>query len=112
MALLEVFQGNAKTFPLNFTDDGGNPMNVSGWFIRFTAKVSYSQSNAQAIIDSVVTGVSPEALTGLVYFPLTSGDTAQCPGDYLADFTVTNLSGAPTTFPTEGLRILPTTYVA
>jgi hypothetical protein len=110
MALLEVYRCDTKTLMLNFASSDGTPMNVSGFEVRGVAKNSYTQSNAEAIFNKAVTGIDAAAVTGLVYFPLTTGDTNQCPGDYLLDFCITDLSSGRSTYATEGLRIVPTTY--
>lgn len=110
MALIEIYAGYPKTVPLQFsTYPEGSPINVSGVEIRGVAKRNYSDSNSQAIINKVVTGIDGNAVTGLVYFPFTSGDTTQCAGNYLLDFFAT-LSGTPSPFHTDGLSIIPTTY--
>lgn len=111
MAYLEIYQADTRTLPLHFTDDNDVPINVSGFLVRGVAKQFYTDSNADAIINKVVTGAAPEAITGLVYFPITTGDSNHCPSDYLLDFIVTDLSSGRSTYATDGLRILPSTYV-
>lgn len=106
MALIQVYQSDSKTLYLQFADDGGTPLNVSGFLVRGVARANYVSSG---IIDKTVTGAAPAALTGLVLFPLTTGDTNQCPNDYLLFFRVSDLSSGSSTYPTDGLRILPTT---
>lgn len=107
MALVTVYQGDTKTLVLKFyQDDLVTPINVSGFAVRGVARLNYS---SDTIIDTTVTGVAPYAVTGTVFFPLTTGDTTQCPNDYAFDFRVYDLSSGSSTFPTDGLRILPTT---
>lgn len=108
MALIEVYQGDSKLLYLQFADDGGTPMNVSGFLVRGVAKRNYTDTGT--VVNTIVTGVVPAAVTGLVLFPLTSGDTNQCPGDYLFSFQVTDLSSGRSTWPTDGLSILPSLY--
>lgn len=107
MALIETYQGDSKTLILQFCqEDLITPMNVSGYLVRGVARLSYT---SDTIIDTTVTGVSPYAITGTIFFPLTVSDTSHCPSDYLFDFRVYDLSSGSSTFPTDGLRILPTT---
>ena len=106
MAYLEVYQGNSRTIDLSFTDDNGIPINVSGAILYYTVKRNYSESNANAIINKVVTGNNAAAVTGFMTMTLTTGDTSQCVGDFLAGFTFIDTSTGVSTFDTDGLRIL------
>lgn len=109
--MISVYQGDTTTLALQFATNDGTPINVSGFAIWGVAKQKYTQSNTDAIICKAVTGIDANAVTGLVYFPLTTGDTAHCPADYLFDFRVYDLNSGSSTYPTDGLRILPTTYI-
>lgn len=111
MALLEIFAGDSKLIMLQFADSNGIPMNVSGFEVRGVSKRSYVDTNAEAIINKAITGIDANAVTGLVYFPITTGDSTQCPGNYLLDFFLTDLSSGRSTYPTDGLSIFPTTYI-
>ncbi len=110
MALIEIYRADTKTLALQFADSAGISLNVSGYLVRGVAKQFYTDDNSVAIINTIVTGLAPDAITGLVYFPLTTGDTNHCPGDYLFDFFVQDLSSGRSTYATDGLRIVPTTY--
>lgn len=106
MALIEIYQGDARTLALNFTYADGTPINVSGYSIFLGVKQTYTDG---LLIFAGATGTAPDAVTGLINLPLTSAQTNQCPGDYLADFALYDLQTGKTTVPTDGLRILPTT---
>lgn len=107
MSLLQIYAGDIPTLSLNFADNNGNPLNVSGYEVRMVAKAMYSDPTG--IINAVVTGIDANAVTGLVYFPMTTGETVQCAGDYLCNFYV-GISGNRSTYPTDGLRILANLY--
>src|SRR5690242_1825356 len=105
MALITVYQGDSKTLVLTFLqDDLVTPVNVSGFLVRGVARANYG---ADPIIDTTVTGVAPYAVTGTVFFPLTTGDTNHCIQDYVFGFAITDLSTGVSSYPTDGLRILP-----
>lgn len=108
MSLISVYQGDAKTLILSFTYEDGTPLNVSGWGVFLAAGQSYV---GPPLIYIGTTGVAPMAITGLVYLPLTSGNTNRCAGDYNCDIRTFDLTGNPSTYRTEGLRILPTTFM-
>ena len=80
-------------------------MNMSGSAVFLGAAVNYSTS---PIIYVGTTGNDSYAVTGLINLTLTSGDTNICPNDYLADIRIISPSGTATTYPTDGLSILPT----
>lgn len=101
--MLEVYRGDSKNLALNFAQDDGTPLNVSGCGVFFAASVNYSES---PIIYIGTTGTNAAAVTGLVNLTLSSSDTNHCAGDYIATFRLT-CSGNSSTYPSEGLRILP-----
>ena len=57
MQCLEIYTGEAYTFPLTFTDSGGNAVNCNGWTLAANAKY-YQVDNMtyNATIDEVVIG--------------------------------------------------------
>lgn len=79
---------------------------MSGSLVYYTAKRSYTESNANAIINNVITG-DAGAISGQMTMFLSTGDTSHCPGDYFAGWTVVDLSTGVSTFDSDGLRILP-----
>lgn len=81
---------------------------MSGFLVRGVAKRSYTDTGYA--LNVLTTGVAPAAVTGLVLFPLATGDTNICPGNYIFDFLTTDLSSGRSTWPTEGLSILPSIY--
>lgn len=58
MQCLEIYTGEAYTFPLTFTDSNGNPVNCNGWTLSAAAKF-YTVDNIEYPInasDQVVLG--------------------------------------------------------
>ena len=104
---IDVYQGDAKSLSLNFANDDGSPMNVSGYGVFFSASQTFVPPPAVYV---GTTGTDAAAVTGLVILGLSSSDTSICVGDYSAFFRLVDLSGNASTFPTEGLSILPTTF--
>lgn len=107
MALLEIYQGESKRIDLSITNDDGGALNLSGYSLRFSAKRSFSETGS--IISILVTG-HDSFISGLTHIDLNSGDTNQCPGDYVAAFGLISSGGAVSIFSTDGLRILPSPY--
>lgn len=106
MSLIEAYRATSINLALQFTqDDGVTPFNMSGNAVFFGAAVNYSSS---PVIYVGTTGNDAAAVTGLINLSLSSGNTNQCPGDYVASFRIISPSGVPSAYPTEGLRILPT----
>lgn len=106
--MLEVYQGNTKQLNLAFTNDDGTPLNLSGYTLYYTVKQSYTDTNA--LISIVQTGHDIPA-SGTTHILLTAQDTNQCPGDYLAGFTLVSSGSGISTFDTDGLRIIPAPLV-
>ncbi len=101
--MLEVYRGDSKNLALNFAQDDGTPLNVSGCGVFFVAAVNYVE---HPIIYIGTTGTDAAAVTGLVNLTLSPSDTNHCAGDYLASFRLA-CAGSTGTYPSEGLRILP-----
>jgi len=111
MSMIEVYQGNTILINLAFTGENGDPLNLSGYSVYYIAKQNYSQTTGQAPINVVTTG-HDNAAAGITHVNLTTGETSQCVGDYIADITLvlSGVSPAITTYHTDGLRILPNTF--
>jgi hypothetical protein len=78
---IELYQGEKYTFPLNFTDSTGNPVNITGWTLTPTAKwytvnITYPPGNnvVEDIVLKDITLISPQpsqpaGLTANAYNP-------------------------------------------
>jgi hypothetical protein len=59
MQCLEIYTGEAYTFPFTFTDSGGNPINCTGWTLGIGAKfytsdtVTYSATGTEVILGNL-----------------------------------------------------------
>jgi len=101
--LVQVYQGNTINFNLSFTDENGNPLNLSGCQIYYTALKTYGETGS-AIFNIGVTG-DANNVNGSITIPLSSQDTNQCPGDYTAAVTYSG-NNQIQTYGTDGLRII------
>jgi hypothetical protein len=70
MSCIEIYTGEAYTFPFQFTDSVGNAINTTGWTLGTTAKyyvadtVTYSTANPSEINIGNLTLTSPQPSTG------------------------------------------------
>ena len=70
MQCIEIYTGEAYTFPFQFTDSTGNPINTTSWTLGTTAKfyvadtITYSTINPSQIIIGNLTLTSPQPSTG------------------------------------------------
>jgi hypothetical protein len=102
--MLYVSQGESKLVELFFTNNDSSVINLSGSSIFFGAKRSYTDTSY--LISKTITGhYAPES--GLSRMYLTTGDTNLCPGDYLAAFKLTDISGLVSVFDASGLMVFP-----
>jgi hypothetical protein len=59
MQCLEIYTGEAYTFPLNFTDSSGNAVNCNGWSLSANAKfytvdnVTYNATSDEVVIGNI-----------------------------------------------------------
>lgn len=56
MQCLEIYTGEAYTFPLQFTDNTGNALNCNGWSLGVTAKFYEADNVTYVNADNVVVG--------------------------------------------------------
>jgi hypothetical protein len=70
MQCIEIYTGEAYTFPFNFTDSVGDPINTTGWTLGTTAKfyvannITYSTATPNIINIGNLTLDTPQPSTG------------------------------------------------
>lgn len=104
MSMIDIYRGDSKRIDLAFVTDSGTPFNLSGFGLYFTAKQSYT--DAQPLF-TVVQMEHDLPVSGFTHIDLSGAQTNQCPGEYLAAFTLVSSGSGISTFETEGLNILP-----
>ena len=107
MALIEIYRGETKRIELSVTTDQGDPFNLSGYALYYSVKSSYSETGT--LIAKTVTG-HDSFEGGLTHIDLTSTDTNQCAGNYVAAFALIDSGSGISIFNTDGLSILPSPY--
>lgn len=84
---LELIRGDTTDYTLSFTDENGNPIDISGWKICFTVKANTSHPDEKAIIKKDLEIVSGE--NGKATIRIEPEDTEEVkPGIYTYDFQV------------------------
>ena len=106
--MLTAYQGSTLNIALQFANDDGSVLNASGCVVRFVAKRNYVETGT--LINNLVTG-GASATGGAILMTLSTGDTNQCPGSYLAAFTLYDTQSGVSPFATDGLTILPSLYI-
>lgn len=104
MSMLEIYKGDNKRIDLTFTTDSGTPFNLSGQSLYYIVQQNYTDTGA---LFSIVQTQHDLPVSGFTHIDISTGDSNQCAGDYLALFRLIDESGRRTTFETEGLKILP-----
>jgi hypothetical protein len=110
MQCIEIYTGEAYTFPFQFTDSVGNAINTNSWVLDTTAKyyvadtVTYSTANPSDIVIGNLTLTSPQP-TANAYSALTAVFTTPVSGiGYLyIPATLTGGTGSPNPTPTISL---------
>jgi hypothetical protein len=105
MSCIEIYTGEAYTFPFQFTDSVGDPINTTGWILGTTAKfyvadtITYDASGTDINIGNL-TLTSPQP-TANAYSALTSTFTTAASGiGYLyIPSTLTGGTGSPNPTP-------------
>jgi len=107
MDYIQVYQGSTSTVNVNLTNADGTPYNASGAVLYFTAKQNYSA--ASPLFSLPCTGLGPnltDALTGLMSFNLTTGETSFCSETYPASLLLVDVNSGRSPMPV-GYTILP-----
>lgn len=104
MSMLEIYKGDNKRVDLTFVTDSGTPFNLSGYSLYYSAQQNYTDTGA---LFTIVQTNHDLPVSGFTHIDISTGDSNQCPGDYLANFRLIDASGRRSTFETEGLKILP-----
>ena len=87
---LDIKRGDTWSRTINFEDESGSPIDITGWVIRLTAKAKIDDSDPGVFS---VLAVLSNASVGEATISLTSANTNQIAGSYLFDIQVTtNLS--------------------
>jgi hypothetical protein len=107
MQCIEIYTGEAYTFPFQFTDSVGTPINTTSWTLDTTAKyyvadtVTYSTANPSDVIIGNLTLTSPQptanaysALTAVFTTPVTGTGYLYIPAN------LTGGTGSPNPTPT------------
>jgi hypothetical protein len=112
MQCIEIYTGEAYTFPLQFTNDVGTPINTTGWTLGTTAKfyvadtVSYNATSTEVTIGNLTLD-TPQPSTGIGTYSanLTAVFTAPLTGTgYLyIPANLTGGTGSPNPTPTISL---------
>jgi len=88
---LDLKRGDTWSRTINFEDEDGSPIDITGWVIRLTAKAKIDDPDVSAVFS--VLAVLSNAAIGEATISLTSTHTNQTVGSYLFDVQVTtNLS--------------------
>lgn len=103
---IEIYRGDDKTLNLTFRDSAGNPINLSGSTIYFTAKKKLEFDDDKAVIQKDVTAHTNNT-AGTSAIVLTNTDTSITPDTYLYDIQYKTAGGVISTVLTDELIIKP-----
>jgi hypothetical protein len=103
---IEVYQGSAPTVNVNLTNPDGTPYNASGAALYLTAAQDYVSPPFFTVATTGLDANLSAALTGLMSFNLTTGETTQCAGNYPGSLVLVDIAGKPNPIPV-GYTVLP-----
>lgn len=84
-------RGNDRNLNVTVTKDG-SAVNITGWSIRFTVKKNATDTDAQAIINKLITSHT-DATNGVTQIPINASDTeTRDVGNYYFDVMVKDAS--------------------
>lgn len=95
MTPLSMYRGDSATFLVEVVDADGDPMDLTSWTLRFTAKANETDSDAAAfIVRTTGDGIATTGTTGEARISLVPGNTLAFPPQRLLwDLQATDGSG-------------------
>jgi len=104
---IEVYYNNDKTLNLVFKDSAGDPIDITGWTIRFTVKEEFDLegNDTKALIKKDIT-IHSDPTNGETSIPITNVDNTVEPQLYKYDIKFDNGSGSETTFVEANYKVL------
>jgi len=93
---LNIKRGDSWSRTLYFQDGDGNPLDITGWEIRFTIKAKIDDLDNAAIIHQIITTFT-NPIAGEAGISLSATETAQAIGSYLFDIQAKTNLGQVTT---------------
>jgi hypothetical protein len=85
---LDILRGDDVFYRLVFTDSDGQPIDITGWKIYFTAKVKNTDSDDDAVIKRDTSDPHEDPTQGIAIIHLTTTDTSITPGKYIYDIQI------------------------
>jgi hypothetical protein len=103
METIEIPKGDS--YRIDIIVSGNNaPLNLSGYGLRFVAAQNYESTFK--IADILVTGHDVFE-SGMTHIDITSGESNNCPGDYIYNLKLIDPSNGVTSFDGGIFRITP-----
>lgn len=106
MDYIEVYQGSTPTINVNLTYPNGTPYNASGAVLYLTASPDYATPPFFTVATTGLGSNLTNALTGLMSFSLTTGETSLCAGNYPGSLLLVDVSSGRSPIPV-GYTVLP-----
>ena len=103
------FRNETKSFKVTFTDDGGNPIDLTG----ATVTIVFSKNREPSLKDAAIYAVADtdsNGANGVANFTLTPEDTNVATGNYYYQVRRSTDAGDVTMYPISNVRILPHMY--
>lgn len=105
MNKIQINQGNDETIQLAFTDQNGNPIDLTGCTVFFTVKAQQKlgsdPADSEAVIKKTLTSI-PNPAQGIANLVLTNSETNIPPGSYFYDIKI-GYPTTPATFSSTGV---------
>lgn len=102
---IQVYRGDDWGMQLTFAEPDGTPVDITGWTIFLTLKRKKTDSDADAVIQKVVTAFS-DPVGGIAYVILTNEETHNFNGLYYYDFQYKDQNDMVQTITSGGLTFV------
>lgn len=96
MSIQHIYDNNDLEYKITFRDGRGEPVDISGYSVRFMVKSSVNDADADAVIN-VVNTVHTDATNGVTTFDLSNTLTNIGKGSYLYEIQTIDTSDNITT---------------
>lgn len=106
---ITLIKGDDRSIRFELIGEDGNPVDLTGSTVFFTAKSAFTDEDVAAAISVTVSSFTSEdddPTNGVVYIPLADTDTDVTAGEYYYDVQVKKADGTIVSIPYRKLKVI------
>ena len=102
---LRIYRGDSKTWELEFKNEAGTPIDITGWTVYFTVKERDTDTDLNAKINKTII-LHSDPTNGKTNIVLIPADTINLKGIYYYDIRIKTVAGTISTVESDSFEII------